>query len=82
MSNRTPCRMAFNTVCEAARAMGFILVVGERRTWLIKGLKWHAVATNKVAEWLCALRPMDAPSEAKNGPNVAEAVIEPKTAEL
>lgn len=82
MSNRTPCRMAFNTVCEAARAMGFCLVVGERRTWLIKGLKWHAVATNKVAEWLCALQPIDAPGDAENEVNVAEVVVEPNTAEL
>ena len=82
MSKRQPSRLSFNTVCETARRMGYRLVVGERRTWLLKGLRWQSVDTDKGAEWLCALKPMDAPSEAKNGPNVAEAVIEPRTAEL
>ena len=38
MSKSQPTRMAFFTVSELARRQGYVLIVTNGKTWLIKGL--------------------------------------------
>ena len=72
MSKSQPTRLAFYTVSELARRQGYVLIVTNGKTWLIKGLSWRSMRTEDVAAYLAANDPRKAPSEAKNNINTDE----------
>ena len=69
MSKSQPTRMAFFTVSELARRQGYVIIVTNGKTWLIRGLSWRSMRTEDVAAYLYANEPRKAASEAKNEPN-------------
>lgn len=72
MSKSQPTRLAFFTVSELARRQGYVLIVTNGKTWLIKGLSWRSMRTEDVAAYLYANEPRKAASEAKNDINTNE----------